>query len=175
MQANRPATLDKERIDLLETLAKHRFFLRFTTQGMTEAQAREHPTTSELCLGGIIKHVAGVESGWADFIQRGPQALNPGTDGASVDAWLNRFKMLPEETLEELLASYEKVAARTDAILAELPNLDDGHPLPEAPWFEKGATWSARRVLLHIIAETAQHAGHADIIRETIDGAKTMG
>jgi len=42
-------------------------------------------------------------------------------------------------------------------------------------WFEPGARWSARRVLLHVIAETAQHAGHADILRETIDGAKTMG
>ncbi|MBV9583186.1 MAG: DUF664 domain-containing protein, partial [Chloroflexi bacterium] len=46
---------------------------------------------------------------------------------------------------------------------------------PEAPWFERGARWSARRVLLHLIAETSQHAGHADIIREALDGAKTMG
>ena len=56
-----------------------------------------------------------------------------------------------------------------------LPSLDVAHPLPEAPWFKQGASWSARRVLLHIMTETAQHAGHADIIRETIDGAKTMG
>jgi hypothetical protein len=56
-----------------------------------------------------------------------------------------------------------------------LPSLDDSHPLPEAPWFEPGARWSARRVILHILAETAQHAGHADIIRESLDGAKTMG
>jgi hypothetical protein len=54
-------------------------------------------------------------------------------------------------------------------------DLDLSHPLPEAPWFEKGASWSARRVLLHVIAETAQHAGHADIIRETLDGSRTMG
>jgi hypothetical protein len=142
---------------------------------MNERQAREHPTVSELCLGGIIKHVTEVESGWVDFIVDGPQAMNQGTDGADVDAWLHRFKMLPEETLEDLLARYEHVAARTEEVLAQLPNLDDGHPLPEAPWFEKGATWSARRVILHIIAETAQHAGHADIIREAIDGSKTMG
>jgi Protein of unknown function (DUF664) len=56
-----------------------------------------------------------------------------------------------------------------------LPSLDASHPLPEAPWFEPGAHWSARRALIHIVAETAQHAGHADIIRETIDGAKSMG
>jgi hypothetical protein len=54
-------------------------------------------------------------------------------------------------------------------------DLDLSHALPVAPWFEPGARWSVRRVLLHVIAETAQHAGHADIIREALDGAKTMG
>ncbi|HZH22206.1 MAG TPA: DUF664 domain-containing protein, partial [Geodermatophilus sp.] len=56
-----------------------------------------------------------------------------------------------------------------------LPDLDASHPLPEAPWFQPGARRSARRVFVHIVAETAQHAGHADILRETIDGQKTMG
>ena len=74
-----------------------------------------------------------------------------------------------------LVARYEDVARHTDELVAALPSLDASHPLPEAPWFEPGARWSARRVLLHIVAETAQHAGHADIIRETIDGAKSMG
>ncbi len=59
--------------------------------------------------------------------------------------------------------------------MASLPDLNQSHPLPVAPWFKPGASWSARRVLLHIIAETAQHAGHADIIRESLDGSKTMG
>jgi hypothetical protein len=67
------------------------------------------------------------------------------------------------------------VARRTDELIATLADLDLSHPLPEAPWFEPGARWSARRVLLHIIAETAQHAGHADLLRESLDGAKTMG
>ena len=52
---------------------------------------------------------------------------------------------------------------------------DSSHPLPNAPWFPPGERRSARRVFLHIIAETAQHAGHADIIRESLDGAKSMG
>jgi hypothetical protein len=67
------------------------------------------------------------------------------------------------------------VARRTDELVATLPDLDARQPLPEAPWFEPGANWSARRVLMHLIAETAQHAGHADIIRESLDGAKSMG
>ena len=59
--------------------------------------------------------------------------------------------------------------------MGSLADLNATQPLPTAPWFEPGRSWSARRVLLHVIAETAQHAGHADIIRESLDGQKTMG
>ena len=83
--------------------------------------------------------------------------------------------MLPGETLEGLLADYERVAARTDELVRTLPDLNLSHALPSAPWFEPGARWSARRVFVHIVAETAQHAGHADILRETLDGQKSMG
>jgi hypothetical protein len=82
--------------------------------------------------------------------------------------------MLEGETLAGLLAQYEEVAFRTDESVATIP-LDLSHPLPEAPWFPPNSRRSARRVFLHIIAETAQHAGHADILRETLDGQKTMG
>jgi hypothetical protein len=85
------------------------------------------------------------------------------------------FRMLDRETLAGLLENYAQVAHRTEELVAQLPDLDAAHPLPPAPWFESGARWSARRVLLHVIAETAQHAGHADIIRESLDGAKSMG
>ena len=77
--------------------------------------------------------------------------------------------------LASVLAGFDDVSRRTDELVATVPDLDACQPLPEAPWFEPGAEWSARRVFIHIIAETTQHAGHADIIRETIDGQKTMG
>jgi hypothetical protein len=83
--------------------------------------------------------------------------------------------MLEEDTLAGLLESYEKACRRTDDLVASLGSLDDSQLLPSAPWYTPGASWSARRVLLHVLAETAQHAGHADIIRESLDGAKTMG
>jgi Protein of unknown function (DUF664) len=67
------------------------------------------------------------------------------------------------------------VAVRTDQLVASLPSLDMSHPLPEAPWSPPGAHRSARRVFMHIVAETAQHSGHADILREALDGQKTMG
>jgi hypothetical protein len=87
----------------------------------------------------------------------------------------DEFRLLPEETLTGVLAEYADVARRTDDLVRTIPDLDAVQPLPAAPWFEPGASWSARRVFLHIIAETAQHAGHADIIRESLDGAKSMG
>ena len=164
----------RERADLVEVLAKHRSFLRQTVQGLTDEQAARRTTTSELCLGGLIKHVSSVEQGWADFIERGPVAIGP-ADQEAMDAHSAGFRMLAGDTVASLLDAYDQVARRTDNLVAVLPSLDASHPLPEAPWFEPGAQWSARRVILHILAETAQHAGHADIIRESLDGAKTMG
>ncbi|MFC7892431.1 DinB family protein [Streptomyces sp. NPDC057381] len=181
-QTTREATtattaLTGERADLLETLAKHRHFLRFTTRDLTDEQAGLRPTASELCLGGLIKHVSSVERGWVDFILEGPSAMGDFTAMTEAD-WAKRtdeFRMLPGETLDGVLAAYAEVAARTDDLVATLPDLDAAWPLPKAPWFEADTKWSARRVLMHIIAETAQHAGHADIIRESLDGAKSMG
>jgi hypothetical protein len=163
-------TLSGERADLLQTLATHRGFLRYTVRDLTDEQAALTPTTSGLCLGGLIKHVANVEAGWMRFAVGGAEAMQSG----STD-WVTGFRMLDGETLADLLDGYEQVATNTDKLVATLPDLDLTHPLPVAPWFEPGGRRSVRRVVLHIIAETAQHAGHADIIRESIDGAKTMG
>jgi hypothetical protein len=168
-------TLTGERADLAQTLAKHRDFLRFTTRDITDEQAAQRTTVSELCLGGIIKHVTAVERNWARFIVEGPSTRRSWEDAEGVQEWLDGFRMLPGETLAGLLDDYAAAARQTDDLLATLPDLDASRPLPEAPWSEPGARWSARRVLLHVIAETSQHAGHADIIREAIDGAKTMG
>jgi len=163
-----------ERQDLLRALTTHRGFLRQTVRGLNDAQARRTTTASALCLGGLIKHVSLVEEGWASFIVDGPSTL-PSMDPAAMRAYAEGFQMLGGDTLAGLLERYAAVAARTDELVASLASLDAAHPLPEAPWFEPGATWSARMALLHVVAETAQHAGHADIIRESLDGAKTMG
>jgi hypothetical protein len=175
--ASATATATDERADLLEALAKHRQFLRFTTRDLTDEQAGQRTTASELCLGGLIKHVTSVERNWADFIQHGPSSMPDFTAMTEAD-WAKRadeFRMLPGETLEGVLADYAEAARHTDELVTTLPDLNAAHPLPKAPWNEPGAHWSARRVLLHIIAETSQHAGHADIIRESLDGAKSMG
>jgi uncharacterized protein DUF664 len=164
----------QERADLVDTLDKHRSFLRYTVQNLTDRQAAARTTTSELCLGGLVKHVALMEQRWADFIVHGPNAIGP-ADPAAMEAHAESFRMSADDTLAGLLDRYAEIARHTDDLVAHLPSLDESHPLPAAPWFEPGARWSARRAILHIVAETAQHAGHADIIREALDGAKTMG
>jgi uncharacterized damage-inducible protein DinB len=169
--------LDAERSDLLAMLATHRRFLRYTTRDLTDEQARARTTVSELTLGGLIKHVTSVEEGWARFIVEGPSALGDASAMTEAD-WAKRadeFRLLDDETLAGVLDVYEATAAATTELVRTLPDLDASHPLPVAPWFPPSQRWSARHALLHIIAETAQHAGHADIIRESLDGQKTMG
>ncbi|WP_432507266.1 DinB family protein [Kineococcus arenarius] len=157
--------------DLLRGLEVQRQFLRFTVRGLTDEQAARRTTVSELRLGGLIKHVSGCEAGWIGFITEGPRAV-AGDDG---DSWAGAFRMEPGEHLADLLDAYEAVARRTEQVVRALPDLDAEHELPPAPWFEPGARWTVRQVLLHVLAETAQHSGHADVLRESLDGQKTMG
>ena len=179
--ATTESTLSRERRDLLETLRAHRRFLRQTANGLTDEQARERSTVSALTVGGLIRHVADVEGGWAGFMTG---AGLPGSDAAVdwsnpdpavLEAYASGFTLPAEMTLSDALADYDSVASATDELVATLPDLDTEYPLPPAPWFTPGATRSVRRTIMHIVAETAQHAGHADIIREAIDGQKTMG
>ena len=176
-----PLTGAGERADILDVLQKHRGLFRVTAQGMSDDQARTRSTVSELTLGGLVKHVCETEKEWARFVQEGPAEnafdwanIDWSNPPAEVASFADGFRMLEDETLEGLLAEYEAVAAATDALVASV-DLDSSHPLPNAPWFPPDARWSARRVFVHIVAETAQHAGHADIIREAIDGQKSMG
>ncbi len=162
-------TLTGERADLMQSLGQQQFFLRFTAANLTDEQARTRSTVSALTVGGIVKHVTAVVASWARFIEGGAELM----ESAAGD-WEAEHRMGEDETLAELLDAYAAATEHLSALVASA-DLDAGHPLPVAPWFEVGATWSNRRVLLHLIAETAQHAGHADIIRETIDGQKTMG
>lgn len=170
-------TVSTERADLLETLDTHREFLRMTVRDLTDEQARQRTTASELTLGGLIKHVTETELSWANFIVNGPDTGHKPFEEWTPEDFAARaasFQLLPDETLAGVMAEYDRVAAATDALVGTV-DLDASQPLPEAPWFTPGARRSARRALMHIVAETAQHAGHADIIRESLDGAKTMG
>ncbi|MFD4989017.1 DinB family protein [Streptomyces sp. NPDC058374] len=178
--------LDAERADLIDALAAVRGAMTATVAGVSDAQAGERPTVSALCLGGLIKHVTAVEEMWSRFMVEGASAmpfdLPAGVTWADIAAgtarelprWMtereDEFRMLPGETVAGVVKRYEEVAARTDEAIASVPDLSATHALPDVPWQEPGEVRSARRVIAHIIAETAQHAGHADILRETLDG-----
>jgi len=173
------APITSERDDLLAALRQARFFLRYTAKDLTDEQAAQRTTVSALSVGGLIKHVTDVERGWAGFIVSGPRALAGEKDFSewTEEDFAERergFAMQPGETLAGLLAAYDKVAAASDKLLLELPSLDAHQPLPKAPWYT-AESQSARATFIHIIAETTHHAGHADIIRESLDGQKTMG
>src|ERR1035441_6954522 len=149
------SSADGERADLLTALAKQRHFLRFTTRGLTDEQAAQRTTVSELCLGVLVKHVTAVEQGWVGFIMERPSAMKDFAAMTEEDyaQRADQFRLLPGETLAAVLADYAEVARRTDELGPSRPSLNARHPLPDA----------------------ARHAGHADIIREPLDGAKSMG
>ncbi|MCX4745455.1 DinB family protein [Kitasatospora sp. NBC_01287] len=158
-----PAVAD-ERTALLAFLAQQRAALAHAVLGLTEEQAWSVPSASELSLAGLLKHGAVTERRWvvAALAGRPLPGLWPMTDPG---ADLTRA---PGETVPALLAAYRRAAEETERIIAELPDLG------VACANEQAAQWSARWVLLHLIEETARHAGHADVIRQSIDGAHAV-
>ncbi|HEV7933193.1 MAG TPA: DinB family protein [Actinomadura sp.] len=162
-------TMTGECDDILRILAEQRDTLRITVRGLDDEQAARRTTASELTLGGLIKHVCAVERSWVQIMTEGPDQ----PDWSTMDG--SDLRMRDDETLAGLLEEYEAAAQETDKAVAALSDLDHKVTLPEAPWWPapERLSWSVRHILLHIIRETAQHAGHADIIRESLDGANT--
>ncbi|HMD47285.1 MAG TPA: DUF664 domain-containing protein [Acidimicrobiales bacterium] len=153
-----------ERDGLLSFLAQQRLVLEVTAHGLTDDQARRASTVSPLTVGGLIKHAAIVERQWIGrVLGRGEEEATDYEDGFTLGA---------DETLAGVLDLYHRVADVTAEVTA---GLDLGQPVPvprDEPWFPDDVeAWSVRWVLLHLIEETARHAGHADIVREAIDGA----
>lgn len=97
-----------ERADLLESLATQHYFLRQTVRGLTDEQAECRTTASELCLGGLIKHVSTVERRWMNFVLGDRDAVSGSSQG-----WQEQFRMLPGETLRGLLAELDEAQRRT--------------------------------------------------------------
>ncbi|MFI6447027.1 DinB family protein [Kitasatospora sp. NPDC050543] len=158
-----------ERTALLAFLAQQRQLLRVPAYGLTEEQAWATPSASELSIAGLLKHAARCERGWMDLVLRRSTAPQRKADESDAPEFLPE----PGETLAGLLDDYERACAETDAAIAGIADLGQGVPVPRGvPWFSAEIEeWSVRWVLLHLIEETARHGGHADIIRETLDGA----
>jgi hypothetical protein len=164
------SVLTDERALLLAYIGQQRDGIRYAAYGLTEAQARLTPTASTLSIGGLLKHVATMERGWIDLILQHPPPTSPPEAAARYE---EGFRLLPHETLADALADYAMVARDTETVVRAITDLNQAVPVPKGvPWFPAHVdAWTVRWVLLHLIEETARHAGHADIIRQSIDGA----
>jgi hypothetical protein len=169
-----PPPAADERQSLLEFLAFQQNAFFSVAHGLTDEQARSTPSVSSLSIGGLIKHAAGVQKGWVERAACAPDF--PPKDDRPLEEIMaeygDQYVMREDETLEQLLAALEQQNAETLRVFREA-DLDTPVPVPpDVPWFPKDLDhWNVRWVALHIIEELCRHAGHADIIRESIDGA----
>ncbi|MEU6895220.1 DinB family protein [Streptomyces sp. NPDC046557] len=154
-----------ERGALLSFVEAQRGGIRRSVLGLTEEQAASRPSASELSLSGLLKHSAECELNWLRMAQQRPNERQ-----RTQETWGDSFRLVGEETVGEVLAFWDDVAAQTADFVAGLDSLDETFPLPDAPWFPKDGKVSMRWMLLHLVEEFARHAGHADIVRESLDG-----
>jgi uncharacterized damage-inducible protein DinB len=162
-----PPITGDERTLLTAFLDYHRATLRDKVRGLSEAQLGRRIAASELTLGGLVKHLALVEDSWFTEVFAGEPLGEP---WAAVDWDADRdwdFHSATQDSPEELLALYDAACQRSRAVVAGAASLDD----LSTPLERKGdARFSLRWILLHMIEETARHNGHADLLREAIDG-----
>ncbi len=156
---------------LVGVLTEQLAAVRNAAHGLTDAQARATPCRSALSVGGLVKHVTWVLG------RRAADAAAPTAvpDPAAVADFQGSFTLAPDETLADVLAAFDAVR---DAYLADVRATD-----PAAPWTAPPAPWSGRPepteavqryTLLHHVQELARHAGHADVLREQLDGATAL-
>lgn len=149
-----------EKASLQASLDRHRDVVLWKLDGLNDEQLRRPMTPSGTNLLGLTKHLAAVEYGWfCQTFGRKTEPLPFDENDENAD-----LRVIPEETTADIVAFYGRARAAADKVIHEL-NLDD----VGTAWF--GDTVSMRWVLLHMIEETARHAGHMDILRELIDGA----
>jgi hypothetical protein len=153
-----------ERAGLSEFLDYQREALIDKLQGLSDEQARTTPTSSSLSLLSLIKHSAIWERRWFQIIVAGRAFPDewPEVRSAQLDP---TFQLTDEDTAETVVADYREQIAASNKIMGSF-DLD-----APCAWSEM-ADQNLRWVALHMIEETARHAGHADIIRETIDGSR---
>lgn len=160
-------TLTGEKADIARMLADQRKNFLYTVRGITDEQARQRTTVSDLTLGGLLNHIVNNERYWMEILAAMDESAEFDTSRMGTE-----YVMSPGQSVTGLIEEYALTAAATETAIADL-DLDAQVPLPTAPWAPERQWQSARYTLLHILREVAQHAGHADIIRESLDGGNT--
>jgi len=169
-----PPPIADERAGLKEYVAAQQYAFHAIAFGLTDEQARSTPSVSAMSIGGLIKHVTNCQRGWMERVAAAPELSaddqRPMEDQEA--GYGDEFVMREDETLADILTKFDAQNAETIRLI-ETSNLGAPVPVPPGvPWFPQDlSAWSVRWVIFHMIEELARHAGHGDIIRETIDGA----
>ncbi len=164
-----PPTTD-ERDNLATFIAQQQDAFRASVFGLTDDQAGLTPTASSMCVGVLVKHAAQVQTGWLEQAVAAPDPV-PAAGPEAYAAYQEAWTWSEDDTVAAAVAFLDEVSAKVlDAVRTLDP--DTAVPVPDAPWFPKDVeAWSVRWVWMHLVEELARHAGHADIIREAVDGA----
>ena len=157
----------QEKVDLLRYLQAARDALLWKLEGLSEYDIRRPLTPTATNLLGLVKHSAGVELGYFGYCYQRPfdESLPWMADDAepNADMWATA-----DESREQIIGLYRRVWAHADATI-ESHSLD---AIGRVPWWPEGKNEvTLHRLLVHVIADLDRHAGHADIVRELIDGA----
>ncbi|MFF3391718.1 DinB family protein [Streptomyces sp. NPDC002669] len=154
----RPPTLDADEKTTLSAFLDYlREAVAAKAYGLSEEEARTAGVPSGTSVLGLVKHLTAVELGWFAWAYAGDDIEFGDDDAPPAD----------DETAESLLAAYRRAVERCNGIIAACDDLDR----PGARSLRETPPPSMRWVLVHMIEETARHAGHADILREQIDGS----
>jgi uncharacterized damage-inducible protein DinB len=152
-----------EKESLQVALNRHRDAILWKLEGLSDEDLRRPLVPSGTSLLGLVKHLAYVERSWFQGVWDGQEVSLPWTKEDPDADW----RIEPDETTEDVLALYNGECDRSRAIVAAASSLDD---IAEHPR-RQGWRMSRRWILIHMIEETARHVGHADILREQLDGA----
>ncbi|WP_405798481.1 DinB family protein [Streptomyces sp. NBC_01506] len=162
--------------DLLLYLQSARDTLLWKLDGLSEYDIRRPLTPTGTNLLGLVKHVAVVEFGY--FGETFGRPVFDAADAADVPAWYGDgaeanadMWATADESRDEIVGLYHRAWEHSDSTVAALPLTAVGHV---AWWPEERREVTLHRILIHVIADTTRHAGHADIVRELVDGAVGM-
>ena len=145
-------------------LRRHREALLWKLDGLSEYDTRRPLTATGTNLLGLVKHVASVEARYFGevFDRPSPEALPRWQDHNGSDLWANQ-----DETREQIIEFYRRTWEHSDATINELALDAPGH----VPWWpEPRPNTNLFAVMVHVVGESLRHAGHADILREGLDG-----
>lgn len=164
-----PDLRSTERETLEQFLDYYRAVLWRKAEGLDADQLAARLGPSSLTIGGLVKHMAGVEDNWFVVVWQGAEASEPwaSADWDADPDW--ELNSAGENTLDELRDLYETAIARSRTTLSTVTDLDEVSSWPSR--HDGEGHFSMRWILVHMIEEYARHCGHADLIRESIDGA----